>query len=348
MLEQIISEILKEKENIHKEKNKNKKNNNNPLATSTDGNKRKDKIKFNKRKTHFPPKKYNLNFVNNVNSQRPKNKIKKKSAKGKSILSTHKKNKNNKQGKININQENVSSLPKINNKIKLSYNDYELNSLDYKQAILFDKRTCFEYYFSLIKRKNILIFSFFPINDFNSMIIKSSIFSLSFSIYYAVNFIFFTDNIMHKIYEEGGKYDIVFFLPKIAISFIAAYYLTTIIKLIFLSERNINNVRKQESLTISYSISDKEKKNMIIKYIIFFILGLIFLVFFWMLLSSFGAVYPNTQMFIFKNTLISFALSLLYPFFICIFPCLFRFCALNSEQKDSECMYKISKFLQIL
>ena len=180
------------------------------------------------------------------------------------------------------------------------------------------------------------------------MIIKSCIFSLSFSIYYAVNFIFFTDNIMHKIYEEGGKYDIIFFLPKIAISFFASYYLTTIIKLIFLSERNINNIRKQEMLYIAYSISDKEKKNMIIKYIIFFILGLIFLVFFWMLLSSFGAVYPNTQMFIFKNTLISLALSLFYPFFICIFPCLFRFGALNSEQKNSEGMYKISKFLQIL
>ena len=76
---------------------------------------------------------------------------------------------------------------------------------------------------------------------------------------------------MHKIYEEGGKYDILFFLPKIAISLIASYYLTTIIKLIFLTERNINNIRKQESLSITYSISDKEKKNMIIKYIIFFI-----------------------------------------------------------------------------
>jgi len=249
---------------------------------------------------------------------------------------------------MTINPNNISFLPKINNKIKLSYNDYELNSLEYKQAILFDKRTCSEYYLSLIKRKNIIIFSFFPINDFNSMIIKSCIFSLSFSIYYAINFIFFTDNIMHKIYEEDGKYDILFFLPKIAISFFASYYLTTFIKLIFLSERNINNIRKQEILSIAYNISDKEKNNMIIKYIIFFILGLIFLVFFWMLLSSFGAVYPNTQMFIFKNILISLALSLFYPFFICIFPCLFRFGALNSEQKNSEGMYKISKFLQIL
>ena len=85
---------------------------------------------------------------------------------------------------------------------------------------------------------------------------------------------------MHKIYEIGGEYDIIYFLPKIIISFIASYYLTIIIKLIFLSERNITKVRKQVSLSLAYSISDKVKKNLVIKYIIFFISGLIFLVFF--------------------------------------------------------------------
>ena len=178
------------------------------------------------------------------------------------------------------------------------------------------------------------------------MIIKSCIFSLSFSIYYAANFAIFNDEIMHEIYETGGKYDIMLFIPKIAISFAASYYITTIIKIIFLSERNIIQVRRQITPSLAYTISDKVKKNLILKYIIFFTLGLLFLVFFWMLLSSFGAVYPNTQMFIFKNTLISFAMSLIYPFFINIFPCIFRMHALSS--KNSECSYKISKFLQIL
>ena len=101
-------------------------------------------------------------------------------------------------------------------------------------------------------------------------------------------------------------------------------------------------------LSMAYNISDKEKRNLIIKYTIFFILGLIFLFLFWMFLSSFGAVYKNTQMFIFKNALISFAISLIYPFFIIIFPCIFRILSLNSKTKDNEGMYKLSKFLQIL
>ena len=244
-------------------------------------------------------------------------------------------------------KKNLSSIM-VQKEIKMTFNDYELNSLDYRDALSYDIRTCFQYYLSLFKVKNLILFSFCPLKDYNSQIIKLCIFSLSFSIYYAVNFAFFDDDMLHKIYELGGKYDFMYFIPKIAISFGISYVISIIIRIIFLSERNIIRIRMQPILSIAYDISNKEKRNLVIKYTIFFILGLIFLVFFWMLLSSFGAVYQNTQMFIFKNALISFAISLVYPIFIIIFPCIFRILSLNSETKNNVGMYKISKFLQIL
>ena len=212
--------------------------------------------------------------------------------------------------------------------------------------MLYDKRTCCKYYISLIKAKNLIIFSFCPVKDYNSIIIKSCIFSLSFSIHYAINFAFFNDEIMHEIYEVGGKYDILYFLPKIGISFAAGYYITVIIKLFFLSERSIAQIRRQLTPRAASSLSETVKKNLVIKYTLFFILGLIFLGFFWMLLSSFGAVYPNTQMFIFKNALLSFSMTLIYPFFTSIFACIFRMCSLRSSK--GEYAYKMSQFIQLL
>ena len=97
-------------------------------------------------------------------------------------------------------------------------------------------------------------------DDYNTMVIKTCIFSLSFSIYYATNFAFFDDKIMHKIYELGGKYDVLYFLPKISIAFAASYYITVIIKLIFLSERNIANIRFQIMISSAYDISEKKRK----------------------------------------------------------------------------------------
>ena len=150
---------------------------------------------------------------------------------------------------------------------------------------------------------------------------------------------------IHKIYEDGGKYDIIYFLPKISIAFTASHFLSVIIKFIFLSERNILQVRKQPTYSKAIEIIPTVKRNLTIKYIIFFILGIIILIFFWMLLSSFGAVYQNTQIIVLENTLISFGISFIYPFFINIFPCIFRIWSLNSK---SEYLYTFSKILQIL
>ena len=348
LLNQKINNILSEKKKIQKQMKENNQiiNNNNKGQ-----NKKTNNIK--KKKVNIPPKKHQIKINkinNNINSIKLNNKNKKSKNSNKNVPATNSKIKNSNKN-VRNQRRTLSALTTMNkNKKKkiITYNDFELNSFDYNNAILYDKRTCFQYYSYLIRTKNLILFSFCPIKDYNSMIIKSCIFSLSFSIYYAINFAFFDNNIMHKIYEIGGKYDFIYFLPKIIISFVVSYYATVIIKIIFLSERNIIQIKSQPILSIAYNISDKVKRNLVIKYTLFFILGLIFLVFFWILLSSFGAVYLNTQIFIFKNTIISFAISLVYPIFISIFPTFFRMIALNSREKNNGYAYSTSKVLQVL
>jgi len=339
LLENDIKDILDEKEKIEKQ-NSNKKPN---LLVNKSKNKKSNK----KRKANFPPKKRTFNLINNFNQfNNNNNLINYRKPKKKNIINKNKKEINS----TNISFQKKNDIIKAmkNKAIIVKYNDYELNTMEYRKALLCDKRSFCQYYLALLKRKNLILFSFCPVKDYNSIIIKSCIFSLSFSIYYVVNFAFFTDNIIHEIYEIGGKYDITFFMPKILISFAISYFICSIIRIIFLSERNIAKVRAQPILSIAYDFSLKVKRHLIIKYTIFFIVSLLFLVFFWMLLSAFGAVYQNTQLFIFKNALISFSISLVFPFFINILPSIFRIASLNSEKKDNECLFNLSKFLQIL
>ena len=359
--------LVKDIDDILNEKEKNKKQieKNNTLSNRvslTNGQRIKNRKNNIKKKINYPPKKYKLNFVNKYNfNNENKNPISKKSTSGIKLKSTKinkiktKTNKNMKKRKPNIFQSkkktNKKVLPIINttNKenISISYNDFELNLLDYINAINYDKRTFCENYISLLKIKNLIIFSFCPMKDYNSRIIKLCIFSLSFSIHYVINYAFFNDTILHQIYETGGKYDVLYFLPKIVISLVISYIITSIIKYIFLSERNILKIKIQPIVSQAHDISYKEKKYLVIKYIIFFISSLLFLGFFWLLLSSFGAVYQNTQIFIFKNALISFLISLCLPFFMNFLPCSLRIYSLNSKEKNDECLFKFSKFLQI-
>ena len=85
-----------------------------------------------------------------------------------------------------------------------------------------------------------------------------------------------------------------------------------------------------------------------IKFILFYIIVFIFLLLFWYYLSCFCAVYKNTQIYLIKDSLISFLLSLLYPFGLCLLPRLFRIPSLKSQSQNKELLYKISKIVQLI
>ena len=190
------------------------------------------------------------------------------------------------------------------------------------------------------------MFYFFLLNDYNSIIIKIDLFSLSLSFYYFINTLFFDESTIHKIYEDKGKYNFIYLVPYISYSFIISHALSLIIKYIFLSERNLYEIKSENNFEKLSDKTVKTKKHIIIKYRIFFCLGLVFLLFFWYYLSSFGAVYQNTQIYIIKNTSICLGLSLLYPFIINILPAVLRISALSNTNR--KCMYKISRILQFI
>ena len=80
----------------------------------------------------------------------------------------------------------------------LELKDFEINSLDYEEAIILDKRNYFQYYISLLKYNHPLTFSFAPFKDYNPRIIKIFLFFFAFSLDFTINTLFFNDDTMHK------------------------------------------------------------------------------------------------------------------------------------------------------
>ena len=252
------------------------------------------------------------------------------------------------QNKRNIPSKNTSLKNIKNNTPKYYFSDYELNIMIYQEACLYDKRSCCKYYFSLLKMKHPFLFAFCPFKDYNTFIIKSCIFFLSFAFYLFTNFILFDEDVIHKLYEDGGEYKIIYFIPKISISFGICHVLTIMTKYIFLSESNIIEIKRQKSLIVAHRSTSKVISRLRCKYIFFFLLGTIFLIACWAFLSSFGVVYKNSELILLKNTLFSFSISFIYPFFINIFPTLFRTCSLSTKKHNLGCIYGFSKLLQVI
>ena len=246
--------------------------------------------------------------------------------------------KNNKIDNLNSNK---------NIKIKtIIYNNYELNMMSYDEALKYDKRTYFSYYISLLKIKHPLLFTFFSIKDYNPKIIKIDLFLLSFSIYYVVNALFFNESIIHKIYEDKGNYNISYMIPIILYSFFISYTFCILMKCLSLSEGLVYQIKHEEDIDKAKEKMEKVKKILIIKYICFYVISFVLLFLFWYYLSSFDAVYQNTQVYLIKNTIISFICSLLYPFIINILPNILRIFSLKDSNR--KCLYKLSQFFQYL
>ena len=124
---------------------------------STKKNRRKSSVKNNPN-----PSKKNTNKMKVINESATQNMTEGKMLK-------KEKSGNNQTNKFNnINNNDVVILPqkiiKNENREKecsqYKYNEYELNNLSYEEAIQIDKRTYFQYYFCLLKRKQLIIFNF--------------------------------------------------------------------------------------------------------------------------------------------------------------------------------------------
>ena len=171
-------------------------------------------------------------------------------------------------------------------------------------------------------------------------------FFLSFSIYYFINNLFFDEKTIHKIYEDEGIYNFFYLTPHIIYSFIISHTLVVIIKYFSLSEKNICEIKKEKSFEIANDKITIAKRYIIIKYILFFCLSILFLLFFWYYLSSFSAVYANTQKYLIKNILISFGFSFIYPFIINLLPSFLRIYALKDHYR--KCIFNFSKIIQFI
>ena len=194
-------------------------------------------------------------------------------------------------------------------------------------------------------QKHLILFTFCP-DDYNLYSIKIILFLLSFSLYFSVNGLFFSDDTMHKIYEDKGNFSIFYQIPQILYSSLVSAIINTILKQLSLSEKNILALKQEEKYEIAMKKSKTIKKCLIIKFIIFFVLTILLTIFFWYFISCFCAVFSNTQYILIKDTLVSFGLSMLYPFGLNLLPGFFRIPALRAKNK--ECLYKISSIIALI
>ena len=244
---------------------------------------------------------------------------------------------------INILNKNESEKQVRCIKEIMNLNDYELNNLSYKEAIEKDKRNYCQYFISLLKTNHLFFFSFIRKNDYNSKIIKIFLFMFYFILSYAINGFFFSESVLHQIYKDKGNFNFIYQLYSSLISNAVNF----LIKAISLSEKNILKIKQEKNIYNSEKKSKEIKIISSIKFKLFFFISFLFSLLFGYYISSFCAVYKNTQLYLIKDTMISFVLSLIYPLFIYLIPGVLRIYSLRDNSQKRGIIYNISKAIHI-
>ena len=323
-------------------KRKNEVNNNNKKNEYND-----NKIKDNEKNNNIYLVKHNLfNKTSRILNVNKKNII------GESSSATKLKNYNSRNSSEKFNIEDVFDTYLRNQKKNIVQNkkllqeyltktDNELNFLKYKEALMYDKRTFCQYYISLIRAHQLLVFTFKSKNDYNPRTIKICLFFFILALMIVINILFVDEYTLHHLYINKGKFDIPFIFTKVVYTTIISYLLKIMLSL-SVSTENLFLYYKKEK------ISKKSKVGSFgIKCAIFLGFGIIILLFFWIYIICFFSVFPRSQIFIFVVFGLSFFLILILPFIVDIIPSLFRSYSLV-EGKDREYSFKFSKFIQYI
>ena len=200
--------------------------------------------------------------------------------------------------KVINNSDNLEDIKKEDNVEIYNFENKE------KETMNKDKKSFFEIYLSILRKKHIILFTFFTRNDYNIIYMKLERFIFSVSTYMALNIFFFEDETMHKIYLDYGKY-------------------------LILTERHYYEIKKLK-------LSNKDKIVSIIKCIkikitTFFIFTFLLFMFYWYSIACFCSVYENTQVIFIKDSISSFGFGLLYPFILYIILAAYKLITLNKK-----------------
>ena len=221
-------------------------------------------------------------------------------------------------------------------------NDEQLNKADFDTAKDKDKRGYLKLYWSLIKLKQLFIFTFYTSTDYNLRIVKIALFILFLSFYFAFTALFFNDSIMREIYHYKGNTNAAIHIPNIILSSLCCLIMNFIVRFISLSERDIANINCEKNAEERKKLSDKTKKLLKIKLIILFAISIVLIGLCWYYVSAFCAVFKNSQGHYFINVFVAFLVCNIWPCVTSLIPPIFRRKGLDD---NSPCMYKASQII---
>ena len=159
-----------------------------------------------------------------------------------------------------------------------------------------------------------------------------------------MNVFFFSDDSMHRVFINYGKYNFVQQIPKIIYSFIVSQLIEVFLCYLSLTDKFYYQIKKIPESQKGKNIGEIVKC-IKIKLGIFYLFTFLLFGFYWYIIAVFCAVYENTQITFIKDCLSSFALGLAYPIVLYLITSALRLFAVKNPKNNFRCIYNLSDII---
>ena len=220
------------------------------------------------------------------------------------------------------------------------------DDMEYKDAIIYDKRKFCEYFAECLKEKHIITYTFIAHEDLRPRTIKIIYFALTLSYYFVFNGLFFEENAISDLFKVTEKENFFsFFLrsyKEIILDIVTEVPFDYLVGLLLVQEKNLKGILKREKYDKDVL---NQKINEFIKYvqirnIVFIIISFIILLFSFFYLLCFNFIYPYSQIEWIKSSIAIIIIVPIFSILICFLSTCLRFLSFKCKIKK---FYEISQ-----
>ena len=255
---------------------------------------------------------------------------------------------------VDINNHNY--LDKIKNKGSLTEKDMKEylsqtpDEMDFYEVLKKDKRSFCVFLINTIVKKQILVNTFYVVEETIPIYLKIILLTLYIDLYlFGVALYYSTLDISqyyHLNRKEYLRHHINYFTTRLLISFSITAIVQYLMGLFFANKEELKSIIKREKNNEKKLKSEMIKliRNIKIRYIIFIILNILYKAFSWFYISSFNNAYPNTKYFWIILSLITIATAQIISVALAFLQTCLRFIAIKVK---IESIFKLSQYLNV-
>ena len=225
---------------------------------------------------------------------------------------------------------------------KAFLSESEIENLSYKDAREIENRNKSDYYFALLKEKNLIMSMLLNTTDYNISIVKVSLFVFNFNLTLTTNALFFDDEAIYEINQDQGYFNLSTQISRIIYSAIISSIINAIVEMFALSHEDIIQLRNYKDLNEAKKFIPNLIKKLKFKYVLYFGTTIFFNIVFFYYITAFCAIYSIIQTHMISDTLMSFLLTMSYSLILSMISSIIRISSLKKGNKVNHIFYILS------